>query len=339
MKQCLYVYKLFNCAHFKTTGMVSNNVQSSVTCFFYSQNFICKFHLFCCMQATVRTGHGTTDWFEIGKAVRQGCILSPCFFNLYAEYIMRNAGLDEAQTEIKISGRNINNLRYADDTTLMAESEELKNLLMKVKEESEKVVVKLNIQKTKIMASGPITLWKIDGETVTDCILYFGGLQNHCRWWQHPWNKKTLTPGKKSYDQPRQHRCFWTVMLEKTLESPSDYKKIQPVHPKGNQSWVFIGRTAAEAETPVLWPLDAKSWLIWQDSDAGKDWRLEEKVTTEDEMVGWHHQLNGHEFGWTPKVGDGQGGLACCGPWGHKESHTTEWLNWTELNQYLFLLL
>ena len=110
------------------------------------------------MQATVRTGHGTTDWFEIGKAVRQGCILSPCFFNLYAEYIMRNAGLDEAQTEIKISGRNINNLRYADDTTLMAESEELKNLLMKVKEESEKVVVKLNIQKTKIMASGPITL-------------------------------------------------------------------------------------------------------------------------------------------------------------------------------------
>ena len=115
----------------------------------------------------VRTGHGTTDWFQIGKGVLQGCILSPCLFNLYAEYIMRNAGLDEAQAGIKIAGRNINNLRYADDTTLMAESEEeLKRLLMKVKEESEKVGLKLNIQKTKIMASGSITSWKIDGETV-----------------------------------------------------------------------------------------------------------------------------------------------------------------------------
>ena len=109
------------------------------------------------------TGHGTTDWFQIGKGVRQGCILSPCLFNLYAEYIMRNAGMEEAQAGIKISRRNINNLRYADDTTLMAESEELKSLLMKVKEESEKVSLKLNIQKTKIMASGPITAWEIDG--------------------------------------------------------------------------------------------------------------------------------------------------------------------------------
>ena len=117
--------------------------------------------------ATVRTGHGTTDWFHIGKGVRQGCTLSPCLFNLYAEYIMRNAGLEEAQARIKNSGRNINNLRYADDTTLMAESEEeLKSLLMKVKEESEKVGLKLNIQKTKIMTSGPITSWQIDGETV-----------------------------------------------------------------------------------------------------------------------------------------------------------------------------
>ena len=118
-------------------------------------------------EATVRTGHGTTDWFQIGKGVHQGCILSPCLFNLYAEYIMRNAGLDEAQAAIKIAGRNINNLRYADDTTPMAESEEeLKSLLMKVKEESEKAGLKFNIQKTKMMASGPITSWQIDGKTM-----------------------------------------------------------------------------------------------------------------------------------------------------------------------------
>ena len=125
-------------------------------------------------EATVKTGHGTTDWFQIGKGVCQGCILSPCLFNLYAEYIMRNARLDEAQAGIKIAGRNINNIRNADDTILMAESEEeLKSLLTKVKEESEKVGLKLNIQKTKIMASGPITSWQIDGETVetvADCI-------------------------------------------------------------------------------------------------------------------------------------------------------------------------
>ena len=121
--------------------------------------------------ATVRTGHGTTDWFQIGKGVCQGCILSPCLFSLYAEYIMRNAGLEEAQAGIKIDGRSINNFIYADDTTLMAESEEeLKSLLMKVKEESEKVGLKLNIQITKIMASSPITSWQIDGETVADFI-------------------------------------------------------------------------------------------------------------------------------------------------------------------------
>ena len=123
-------------------------------------------NLYTGQEATVRTGHGTTDWFQIGKGVRQGCILSPSLFNLYAEYIMRNAGLEEAQAGIKIAGRNINNLRFTDDTTFMAESEELKRLLMKVKEDSEKVGLKLNIQKTKIMASGPITSWEIDGETV-----------------------------------------------------------------------------------------------------------------------------------------------------------------------------
>ena len=142
--------------------------------------------LYAGQEATVRTGHGKTGWFQIGKGVCQGCILSPCLFNFYAEYIMRNAGLDETQAGIKIAGRNINNLRYADDTTLMAESgEELKSLLMKVKEESEKVGLKLNIQKTKIMESGPITSWEIDGktvETVSDFIYLFIGFQNHCSW-------------------------------------------------------------------------------------------------------------------------------------------------------------
>ena len=139
-------------------------------------------NLFAGHKATVRTGHGTIDCFQIGKGIHQGCILSPCLFNFYAEYIMRNAGLEEAQAGIKIARRNINNLRYADDTTLMAESEELKSLLMKVKEESEKVGLKLNIQKTKIMAFGPITTWQIDGETMEAVRDYFFGLQNHWRW-------------------------------------------------------------------------------------------------------------------------------------------------------------
>ena len=177
-----------------------------------------------------------------------------------------------------------------------------------------------------------------------------------------------LAPWKKSCDQPRQHIkkqrryfankglssqsygsssshvwmweldykeswalknwCFWTVMLEKTLESPLDSKAIQPVHPIGNQSWIFFGR--AEAETPILWPPDAKNWLTGKDSDAGKDLRQEEKGMTEDEMVGWHHQPNGHEFEQAPGVDDGQGSLACCSPWGHKESDTTERLNWID---------
>ena len=233
---------------------------------------------------------------------------------------MRIAGLDEAQAGIKISGRNSNNLRYADDTTLMAESEELKSLLMKVEEESEKVSLKLNIQKTKIMGSWShhfmANRWGTV-ETVTD---YFFGLQNHCRWWLQPWNEKTRALWKKNYDQPRQHIkkqryyfankgpssqsygfsssnvwmweldykeswalknwCFWTMVLEKTLENPLDCKEIQEVHPKGKQSWIFIGRTDAEAETPILWPPDAKSWLIGKDPDAGKDLGQEEKWTT-----------------------------------------------------------
>ena len=129
------------------------------------------------------------------------------------------------------------------------------------------------------------------------------------------------------------NRCFWTVVLEKTLESPLGSKEIQPVHPKGNQSWIFIGRTDAEAETPILWPPHVNSWLIGKDPDSGKDWGQEEKGTTEDEMVGWHHLLNGHEFEWTVGVGDGQGHLVCCSPWGCKELDMTEQLNWT--NQFI----
>ena len=123
--------------------------------------------------------------------------------------------------------------------------------------------------------------------------------------------------------------CFWTVLLKKTLESPLDSREIQPVHPKGNQSWIFLDRTDAEAESPILWPPDVKSWLIWKDPDAGKDWRQEDKGTTEDEMAGWHHWLNGHEFEQAQGVGDWQEGLVCCSPWGHKESDMTEC--WTEL--------
>ena len=125
-----------------------------------------------------------------------------------------------------------------------------------------------------------------------------------------------------------------SVVLEKTLESPLDCKEIQPVYPKGDQSWVFIGRTDAEAETPVLWPPHAKSRLIGRDPDAGRDWGQEEKGTSEDEMAGWHHRLDGREFEWTPGVGDGQGDLACCDSWGRKEWDTTERLNWTELNLF-----
>ena len=125
--------------------------------------------------------------------------------------------------------------------------------------------------------------------------------------------------------------CFWTVVLKKTLESPLDCKEIQPVHLKGDQSWVFFGRNDAKAETPVLWPPHVKSWLTVKDSDAGRDWGQEEKGTTEDEMAEWHHRLDGCEFEWTWGVGGGQGGLACCSSWGRKESDTTEQLNWTEL--------
>ena len=130
--------------------------------------------------------------------------------------------------------------------------------------------------------------------------------------------------------------CFWAVVLDKTLGSPLDCKEIQSVYPKGNQSCMFIGRTDAEAEAPILWPPDAKNWLTGKDPDAGKEWRKEEKGTTEDEIVGLHHQVDGHEFEQAPGVGNGQGSLACCSPWGRKESDMTEWLNWPH---HLSLLL
>ena len=184
--------------------------------------------------------------------------------------------------------------------------------------------------------------------------LYFGGLQNHCRWWLYPWNKTCLLLERKAmtnldsilksraitlptkihlvkamvlpvvmygYEswtikkaEQLKNWCFWTMVLQKALESPLDCKEIQPVHSIGDQSWVFIGRSDVEAENPILWPPYVKNWLIWKDPDTGKDWVQEEKGMTEDEMVGWYHQLNGHGLGWTLEVGDGQGGLACCSP-------------------------
>ena len=229
------------------------------------------------------------------------------------------------------------------------------------------------------MASGPVTSWQIDGETVeTVADLILGGSKITADGdFSHEIKRRLLLGRKvmtnldsilKSRDitlstkvhlvkamvfpshvwtweldykerWAQKNWCFGTVVLEKTLESPLDCKEIQPVHPRGNQSWVFsLEGLMLKLKLPILWPPDVKSWLIWKDPDAGKDWGQEEKGTTEDEMVGWHHQLNGHGFGWTPGVGDGQRGLACCGSWGRKESDTTEWLNWTENKTVLLLL-
>ena len=203
---------------------------------------------------------------------------------------------------------------------------------------SRKAGLELSIQKTKIMESSPITSWQIDGETMQTDRLYFLLLQNHCRWWLDPWNEKILAPWKKSYDQPRQHIkkqrhyfankgmstqgygfssshvwmweldyreswapknwCFWTVVLEKTLESPLDCKEIQPVHPKGTQSRIFIGRTDAEAETPILWPPDAKNWFIRKDPDAGKDWRQKEGEGKDRGWDGWMASLTPWTWVW-----------------------------------------
>ena len=209
-------------------------------------------NLYAVQEATVRIGNGTTDWFQMGKGVHQGCIVSPRFFNLHAEYIMRNAGLEKAQAGIKIAGRNINNLRYADDTTLMAESEEeLKSLLMKLKEESEKFGLKLNIQKTKIIACGPITSWQIDGETVETVLDFiFGELQNHCRWWLPPWNEKTLAPWKETYDQPGEH--IKNQRHYSASKGPSS-EGYFPVAMYGFESWTLKKAECRKIDAFELW--------------------------------------------------------------------------------------
>ena len=252
----------------------------------------------------------------------------------------------------------------------MAESEEeLKSLLVKVKEQSEKTGLKLNIQKTKIMASGPITTWQIDRktmQTVTDFIFLGSKITadgdcnheikrcfllgrkamtnlEHIEKQRHYFANKV--PSSQSYDFSSSHVwmweldykeswepknwCFWIVVLEKTLESPLNCKEIKPLNHKGNQSWIFTGRTDAKA--PILWPPVANNWVTGKDPDAGKDWRQEEKRTTEDEMVRWHHWLYGHEFEQPLRVGDGQGSLACRSPWSCKELYTSEQLKWTDM--------
>ena len=210
-------------------------------------------NLYASQEATVRTGHGTTDWFQIGKGVRQGCILSPCLFNFYAEYIMRNAGLEETQAGIKIAGRNINNLRYADDTTLMAESkEELKSLLMKVKVESEKAGLKLNIQKTKIMASGPITPWQIDGETMKTVIDFIF------------WDSKIIANGDCSHDIKRHLLLGRSIMtsLDRILKSrditlptniPLVKAMVVPVVMYGCESWTIKKAGHERIDSFELW--------------------------------------------------------------------------------------
>ena len=331
-------------------------------------------NLYACQEAAVWIGHETMDWFLIEKGLRQGCILSPCLFNLYAEYIMWNAGLDEAQAGINIAGRNINKLRYADDTTFIAGSgEDLKSLLMKMKRRVKKLASSSTFRKlrswhlvpslhgkqvgkqrkqwetffywgSKITADGDCSheikrhfllgregIASLDSLDIKKQRHYFTdkgpssqsyGFSSSCvRMWELDY-KESWVP---------KNGCFWTVVLEKTLQSPMDCTE-KGINPKGNQSWIFIGRTGIEAETPILWLPDAKNQLIGKDPDAGKDWRQKEKGTTEDEIVEWHHRLDGPQFEQSSGVGDGQVSLACCSPWGHRESDMTELLNQTEAN-------
>ena len=271
--------------------------------------------------------------------------------------------------ESKIAGRNINNLRYADDTTLMAESEEE----LKPLEESERGEWKswLKAQHSENEDHGiwshhfMANRWRNSGNSVR---LYLGGSKITADGDCSHEIKRRLLLGRKvmtnldsifknrdidyfvnkdrssqGYGFSSSHAwmweldykeswalkswCFWTMVLEKTLESPLDCKEIQPVNPKGNKPWILTGKTEAEAEVPILWVPDTKNQLIGKDPDSGKDRRQEEKGMTEDETVGWHHWLNGYEFEQAPGVGEGQGRLACCSPWGCKESDMTEWLN------------
>ena len=276
-------------------------------------------NLYLGQEATDRTLYGTTDWFEIKKGVKQRCLLSHCLFKLYSDHTMRNAGLDELQARVKIGRRNINNLKYVDDTSLMVESEEeLKSLLMRVKEERERASLKLKIKKkTKIMASGPITSWQIGGENVevvTD-FLFLGSkitVDGDC---SHEircllLGRKAVTnldtvlksrshysanksPSSQGYGLPSGHKRLWelnhkegrmpnnwclqTVVLKKSPKSSLVSKEIKPVNLEGNQPWILIGRTDAEAETPVFWSFDVKGWLFGKVLDAGKDWGQKEK--------------------------------------------------------------
>ena len=272
------------------------------------------------------------DWFKIGKGVHQGCILLLCLFNLYAEYIMWNARLDEAESGIKIVGRNINNLIYAIDTTLMAESEEeLKTLLMKVKEESEKAGLQMNIQKMKIMASDPITSWKIHGETMETVtnFIFLGSKITADGDCSHE-IKRCLLHGRKAMTsldsilKCRNITLLTKVRLVKAMVFPvvmygceiwtikkaelwrvdvfelccwRRLLRVPWTARRSNQSilkqaWVFFGRTNAKAETPILFPPHVKCWLTGKDPDAGRDWGQEEKGTTGDEMAECHHSMD-----------------------------------------------
>ena len=282
---------------------------------------------------------------------------------------MRNAGLEEAQAGIRIIGRNINNCRYADDTTLMAESEEeLKSLLMKVKAESEKVGLKLDIQKTKIMASGPITSWEIDVETVSDFIL--GGSKITADGDLSHEIKRRLLLGRKvmtnldsilkSRDIPLPTKvCLVKAMVfpvvmygceSWTVKKAERWELMLLNCGVGEDSWESKGDPTSPSEPDLLKEITSGISLegmmlklklqyfghlmrrvdSLEKTGAGRDWGQEEEGMTEDEMAGWHHWLDGRESEWTPEVDDGQGGLACCDSWGHKESDTTEQLNWTE---------
>uniref|UniRef100_A0A8B9W1P3 RNA-directed DNA polymerase n=1 Tax=Bos mutus grunniens TaxID=30521 RepID=A0A8B9W1P3_BOSMU len=317
-------------------------------------------NLYAGQEATLRTGHGTTDWFQIGKGVCQGCILSPCLFNLYAEYTMRNAGLEEAQAGIKIAGRNINNLRYADDTTLMAESEEeLKSVLMKVKEESEKVGLKLSIQKTKIMASGPITSWEIDGETVeiVSDFIFLGS--------------KITVDGDCSHEIKRHLLLGRKVMtnLDSILKSrdiilPTKVHPVKamvfPIFMYGCESWTIKKAESQRIDAFELWCCRRLLRAPWTARRSNQSilkeyspWcsleglmlklklqyfghlmqrayslektlmlgRIEGRKRREQQRMRW---LDGITDSMDMGLGDGQGGLVCCDSLSRKESDTTE---------------
>ena len=325
-------------------------------------------NLYAGQEAAVRTGHETIDWFKIGKGVHQGSILSTCLFNWYAEYIMQNAKPDEAQAGIKIAGRNINNLRYADDTSLMAESEEeLKSLLWKVKEESEKVGLKLNIQKTKIMASCPITSWQIDGETMETVtnFIFLGSKITADGDCSHE-IKRRLLLGRKAMTN------LDSILKSRDIILPTKVCLVKavvfPVIMYGYKSWTIKKSEHRRTDDFELqyWRFLTIPWIARRSNQS-----ILKEISPEYSLEGLMLKLKLHYFGhlmrrtgywkrpwcweklkaggegndrrwdgwissltwWTwiwasLGVGDGQGSLTCCSPWGHKESDTTEWLNW-----------